>query len=64
MSRYYVQRRPLVAVSEDDWYPTGNSWFVPTVSDHEAVDTGLVDADGDPIMRAPNPIGFGKDDEW
>ena len=32
-----------------------------TVDDHEAVETGLVDHRGDPIMRAPNPMGFGCD---
>jgi hypothetical protein len=35
-----------------------------TVSDHEAVDTGLLDNRGDPIMRAPLPIGFGRNEEW
>lgn len=35
-----------------------------TRSDDEATDTGLLDVNGDPIMRAPNPIGFGRDDEW
>lgn len=34
------------------------------VSDHEAVYTGLLDSDGNAIMRVPNPMGFGKDDEW
>lgn len=34
------------------------------VSDHEATDTGLLDAEGEPIMRAPNPIGFGRDLDW
>lgn len=37
---------------------------VPVVSEHVAIDTGLIDKDGYPIMRAPNPIGFGKDEEW
>lgn len=37
---------------------------VPTVCDHEAVDTGLIDQDGNMILRAPNPMGFGRDDEW
>jgi len=36
----------------------------PDVPEHVAVDTGLIDLDGNAIMRAPNPIGFGKDDEW
>jgi len=25
---------------------------------YEATDTGLIDHNGDPIMRAPNPMGF------
>lgn len=28
------------------------------------VDTGLVCPLGNPIMRLPTPIGFGRDDEW
>jgi len=63
--RYFTRPRPQVTRSDDDgYYPVGNSWSVPTVSDHEATDTGLLDVNGDPIMRAPNPIGFGRDDEW
>lgn len=31
-----------------------------TVDDHEAVDTGLIWSTGEPIMRLPNPIGFGR----
>lgn len=34
------------------------------VIESEAVFTGLLDSDGEPIWRAPNPIGFGRDDEW
>lgn len=65
MSRYFVQKRqPPLRASDDDWVPVGNSWHVPLVADHEAVDTGLLDANGDPIMRAPNPMGFGRDGEW
>lgn len=29
-----------------------------SVSDHHAVKTGLVDLNGNPILRAPEPIGF------
>ena len=35
-----------------------------TVDEHVATDTGLLDADGNIIWRTPNPVGFGKDDEW
>ena len=47
-----------IARSDMDWEPIGNAWFAPTVADHEAADTGLVDQNGDPIMRAPNAMGF------
>lgn len=32
------------------------------VPEHEAAATGLLDANGDPIMRAPNEMGFGRGD--
>lgn len=35
-----------------------------TVDDHEAVDTGLIWSTGEPIMRVPSPMGFGRDEEW
>lgn len=35
-----------------------------TVDDHQPVKTGLVWPDGSPIMRTPNPMGFGRDREW
>jgi hypothetical protein len=66
MSRYFT--RPTVksrlTVEDDDWWPEPPAPNLPTVCDHEAVDTGLLDVNGDTIMRAPNPCGFGKDDEW
>lgn len=34
------------------------------VDSNEAVNTGLVWTDGEPIMRTPNPVGFGRDGEW
>lgn len=66
MSRYFVQprRQPPARSSDDDWVPIGNVWHIPAVPDHEATDTGLLDAHGNPIMRAPNPMGFGRDGEW
>jgi hypothetical protein len=35
-----------------------------TVDEHGPVDTGILDANGDMITWLPNPIGFGRDDEW
>jgi len=59
MSRYYTQRR---AVRADRWELDP---LVPELSvpDHAPTDTGLVDKNGDPIMRAPNPMGFWKGHE-
>lgn len=56
MSRYFTapKRKPVKA----EWdYDTP---MIPhlTVSDHEAMDTGLLDAGGNTIWRAPNPMGF------
>lgn len=55
--------------------PSANGWVddcvieTPMLPSLEACDfeptfTGLLDADGDEIWRAPNPIGFGRDEEW
>lgn len=49
----------------DEWQPDVSPQPpMPTVCDHEAVETGLLFADGTPILRASNPIGFGREDEW
>ena len=61
MARYVrmTQRQRAWDIDEDE--P-----FRPhlTVDDHEAVETGLVWSDGEPVMRTPNPMGFGRDGEW
>ena len=58
MSRY---AKPARANFYDDDNP-----LLPNLSvdEHEAVDTGLIWTTGEPIMRMPNPIGFGRDEEW
>ncbi len=63
MPRYFSQKRPSALYVEDD------TWIDPmlpslTVPEHHATDTGLLDANGDAIMRAVRPVGFGRDDEW
>lgn len=57
MPRYFARKRPVQWIEDDT---DGAEAFRPSlsVSDHEAADTGLVDKDGDPIMRAPNEMGF------
>lgn len=63
MSRYFVRSRsfkPRLFDIDDD------APLLPTITvdDHEAVETGIVAESGDPIMRAPNPMGFGRGEEW
>lgn len=41
--------------------------FLPDIQVDDARDivfTGILDPQGNPIVRLPNPIGFGRDDEW
>lgn len=61
MPRYFTRPRGYVA---DDYY--GDYPLLPDlhVPEHKPVDTGLLDARGDAIMRAPLPIGFGRMEEW
>lgn len=60
MPRYFIARRPAKALWVEDEAATANwSAPVPTAPEHVATDTGLLDLNGSPIMRAPNPIGFG-----
>lgn len=62
MARYFA--KPARVKSEADYWPEPPLMTSIDVCDHEAVDTGLLDADGNAIWRAPNPIGFGRDSEW
>lgn len=62
MSRYTKGRyKAAKAWDYDDEEPFRPSL---TVDDHEAADTGLVWPTGEPIMRLPSPMGFGRDEEW
>lgn len=64
MSRYFTARHPKsLWVADDDIWSDGET-HLPTVSDPEATDTGLLDAKGEIIWRAPNPVGFGRDEDW
>lgn len=66
MSRYFVKRPRAEGWCGDDLFDDERGGFAPsiTVDEHVAVDTGIMDADGNSIWRAPNPVGFGRDDEW
>lgn len=63
MSRYFT-RRPYAWVEDEEAWDAPINDHIPTVDIWVPIDTGLLDKDGNCIMRAPNPIGFGKDDEW
>lgn len=63
-NRYFVRPRASGWVEDEHFSPDPVSAAMLTVSDHEAADAGLMDINGDTIMRAPNPMGFGKDEEW
>lgn len=63
MSRYYV-KRPRASLWVDDAVDVRAPDHMPSVCDHDPIETGLLDVNGDPIMRMPRPIGFGRDDQW
>lgn len=60
MPRYFARPR----ADDEYWEDAAPLITSVEVCGHVAVDTGLLDADGNSIFRAPNPVGFGKDDEW
>lgn len=66
MARYFSKRPRSEGWCGDDLFDDERGGFAPsiTVDEHVATDTGLIDADGNSIMRAPNPVGFGRDEEW
>ena len=65
MAHYFSHRTPARGwVGDTDALPAAVAGNIPSVCDHEATYTGLLDVDGDPIMRAPRPIGFGRDEDW
>jgi len=59
MSRYFTRPKAAKAFYvEDDIYDGPPTSGIPTVCDHEATDTGIMDANGNTIWRLPNPVGF------
>jgi hypothetical protein len=50
---------------EDEHYSETPQAGAPIITDsHVPIDTGLLYANGRPVMRLPNPVGFGRDSEW
>jgi len=64
MARYFVRPRSSGWVEDEYFAPEPSQAICITVHDHDAIDTGLLDAQGDSIWRAPWPMGFGRDEEW
>ena len=65
MAKYFVRPRNQIArksrairAFDDFWSDDIPRPSTLEVCDHEATDTGLVNENGDPILRAPNPMGF------
>lgn len=58
MTRYFTRKRPTQWIA-DDLVPE-DAPMIPSlsVSGHDATDTGLLDAGGETIWRAPNEMGF------
>ena len=63
MARYI--RKLAASKPRADWMDD-DCPLIPSLSvdDHESVFTGLIDCSGEEIWRAPNPMGFGRNDEW
>lgn len=60
MPRYFAKPKAF----DDEYWPAAPLVTSLTVDECVAVDTGLVDADGNNIFRSPLPVGFGRDEEW
>ena len=54
MARYFLQKTD----NYDYWREEGLVLKDISVPEHIPTDTGLINSDGDKIMRSPNPIGF------
>jgi hypothetical protein len=57
MPRYFSRPRAFY-VEDDHAMPEMRHDPLPTVSEHVAVDSGLLDQHGNTLWREPDPIGF------
>ena len=64
MPRYFSRRAATAWIEDETYSPDPGPLPCLNVPDHEATDPGLLDMDGNPIMRAPRPIGFGRMEDW
>lgn len=56
MPRYFTRPRSFCVEDDTDRDPINLG--TPSVPEHVATDTGLLDVRGDTIWRAPPPMGF------
>lgn len=63
MPRYFIKQQGYI---EDEFYESADDRYVRCIDvpEHVASNTGLFTPSGDPIMREPRPVGFGRDSEW
>jgi hypothetical protein len=54
VARYVSKRQPAAFIEA----PAPQSLPHPTVDSQEPVKTGILDKDGNPIYRLPDPIGY------
>jgi hypothetical protein len=66
VSRYFTRPRSAARSEwwETPWTDMEPARHIPTVSDHEPTDTGLLDAEGNTIWRSPETMGFIRDDTF
>ncbi len=58
MTRYFKRPPQSFYVEDDHYSPRPGPLASLTVPEHEAINTGLLDKDGDIVWRAPNEMGF------
>ncbi len=64
MARYITRAAKPLYIETPLWGNDESLKPALAVTDHRPTFTGLLDASGDEIWKAPNPMGFGRDEEW
>jgi len=62
--KYFIRVRSRHWAEDDYCSPDCGPLPSLEVPEHKATCTGLADCNGEDIMRAPSPMGFGKNEEW
>lgn len=64
MPRYAAPPRNSGWIEDEHFNEPAAPPALPVADMHVPIDTGLLWATGQPIMRLPRPVGFGRDSEW